>query len=336
MSDLKITAPPPSPIPTATGSRSAANETLTEFLDKSLSVPDLNLPDPHARHQSSPPEIDRRSLTSRDSAAVSRLLRSARAFGAVRISGHGISGEELRLLVKEAAKLFGVLEERDTGFRRHYGCNREEIIWVRLRDERMEWARNYIGAQLYESFSEKMEKVASTLDAVAEEVGQILIDYADKQGARRLQRGESVLSIYRYNHDNVMAQSLAPPNDEENNTYSLNIHLPTKHCEFLVQSSRGFWSFDAAPDTIIVTIGKRLEDWSLGEFRCVSGRIMYQPEDVKECKASFSIELKWLFLHVLRSFNYKRTTSKRISLANQLLIALVAIVLYSVLFLRSS
>ncbi|GLU17864.1 hypothetical protein SLE2022_342140 [Rubroshorea leprosula] len=334
MSELKIRAPPPSPIPTASGSRSAANETLSEFLENSLRVPDLTLPSAHSRHQPSPPEIDRHSLASRESGTVDSLLRSVRVFGAFRISYHGISGEELRSLVKEAARVFGVLEKRDTGFRQHYGVNREEIVWVRWRDERMEWARDYIGAQLYQSFSEKMDKVGSRLDAIAEEVGEILVENADKQGQRRLQREESVLSLYRYNHDNVMPQNPPPSTAEDESSacdYCLNLHLPSKQCEFFVQSKQGFWSFDAGPDTIIVTVGKRLEEWSSGEFKSVSGRIMYHPEDLKGCKASFSIELKWPSLTLYRSF--KRNTYKKISLADQFLFALIAIFLYSI-FLR--
>ena len=155
MSQLNIKAPPPSPIPTASGSRSAANESLTNYLEKSLQIPDLTLPESQALHHPDPPyEVDFQSLALRESNSVERLLRSAREFGVLRIGLHGIdTGDgELRSLVKEAARVFGMLEERDTGFRRYRAGKREEIVWVRCKDERMEWARQYIGAQLYQSF----------------------------------------------------------------------------------------------------------------------------------------------------------------------------------------
>ena len=82
------------------------------------------------------------------------MMRSAREFGVVGIGWDGMkTGDgELRTLVKEAERVFSVLEERDTGFRRYSAGKREEIVWVRCKDERMEWARHYIGSQLYHSF----------------------------------------------------------------------------------------------------------------------------------------------------------------------------------------
>lgn len=163
MSQLKVKAPPPSPIPTAAGSRSAANQTLSEFLEKSLQVPDLiTLSESqdllHDHHHSDPPpppyKVDFESLALRERSSVELLLRSAREWGVVRIGWHGIDTEEeeLTALVKEAARVFGVLEERDAGFRRYRAAKREEIVWVRCKDERMEWARQYIGPVLYQSF----------------------------------------------------------------------------------------------------------------------------------------------------------------------------------------
>ncbi|OMO62575.1 hypothetical protein CCACVL1_22744 [Corchorus capsularis] len=132
MTQLNIKVPPPSPIPTATGSRSAANESLSRYLEKRLQVPDLlMLPESQDRHlqeQSSPPgdEIEFHSLVLRDSSAVERMLRSAREVGAFRIWCGGImSKEEMKALVKEAERVFGMMEERDTGFRKYMGGDKE-------------------------------------------------------------------------------------------------------------------------------------------------------------------------------------------------------------------
>ncbi|XVE80763.1 hypothetical protein DITRI_Ditri15bG0006400 [Diplodiscus trichospermus] len=268
MSQLNIKAPPPSPIPTATGSRSAANEILTEFLDKSLKVPDLTLPDSQDlhHHQDQPYKVDFQSLALRESESVERLLRSAREFGVVRIGWQGIGTgdhEELRTLVKETARVFGVLEERDTGFRRYWAQKREEIVWVGCKDERMEWARQYIGAELYQSFSEKMEKVGSKLEEVAEELGKILVENASNEARKRLGKAESVLSIYKYNYQDKMRNQNPDVDEEAENDhscdYTLSLHLPTKHCEFSVKSGPRLSTFDAGPDTIIVTVGKQLQ-----------------------------------------------------------------------------
>ncbi|XP_022760955.1 uncharacterized protein LOC111307205 isoform X2 [Durio zibethinus] len=267
MSQLNIKAPPPSPTLTSTGSRSAANESLTDFLEKSLHIPDLTLPVSQALHHQCPPEkIDFKSVALRETDSVERFMRSAREFGVVGIGWHGIDNtgeEELKALVKEAATVFVVLEEKDTGFRRYTAGKREEIVWVRCKDERLEWARQYIGPQLYQSFSEKMEKLASKLEEIAEELLKVLVENVSKQPRKRLQRGESLLSIYKYNyeHDKITDQN-PHLNEEENNhsrDYTLSLHLPTKHCEFSVKSGPRILTFDAAPDTIIVTVGQQLE-----------------------------------------------------------------------------
>ncbi|XP_022722781.1 uncharacterized protein LOC111279961 [Durio zibethinus] len=339
MSQLNIKAPPPSPIPTATGSRSAANASLTDFLEKSLQVPDLTLPESQAfRHSDPPYKVDFQSLALRESGSVERLLRSAREFGVVAIGLRGIdTGEELRALVKETARVFGVLEDRDTGFRRCWVGKREEIVWVRCKDERMEWARQYIGAQLYQSFSEKMEKVASKLEEVARELGNILVENAGKQPRKRFQKGESQLSIYKYNYQpDKMTDQNPHLNEEENDhscDYTLSLHLPAKHCEFSVKSGPRLFTFDAGPDTIIVTVGQQLEEWSMGGFKCVSGRIICQPE-LRGSKSSFSMELKWSSSN--KNHTYKTTPYKKITLADQFFIALVIVFLYSIFMLKNS
>ncbi|XVF65929.1 hypothetical protein PTKIN_Ptkin09bG0290500 [Pterospermum kingtungense] len=280
MSQLNIKAPPPSPIPTAAGSRSAANQSLSDFLEKSLQVPDLTLPESQDlhHHHHHPYKVDFESLALRDGSSVERLLRSAREFGVVRIGWHGIDTEEelMRALVKDAARVFVVLGERDAGFRRYRAAKREEIVWIRCKDERMEWARQYIGPQLYQSFSEKMEKVGSKLEEVAEEVVKILVENASKESPRkRLQRGEPIMSIYKYNYmqDKIKDDQNPLLNEEENDhccDYTLSLHLPTKHCQFSTKSGPRLLTFDAAPDTVIFTVGQQLEASSFNPMYIVN------------------------------------------------------------------
>ncbi|KAA3479990.1 2-oxoglutarate (2OG) and Fe(II)-dependent oxygenase superfamily protein [Gossypium australe] len=326
MSKLNIKAPPPSPIPTATGSRSAASEILTDFLEKSLQIPDLTLPECQTlRHHGLPDKVDFQSLGLREVGSVERFMRSARKYGVVAIGRHGIdAGEEVRATVKEAARVFGVLEERDTGYRRNSAGKREEIVWVDCKDERMEWARQYIGVHLYHSFSEKVEKVASKLEEVAEELGKILVENARQAGRKGFRRGESVVSIYKYNNnsneDNLADQD-PKVNEEENGhccDYTLSLHLPTKHCQFSLKTGPRLLTFD---------------EWSMGEFKCVRGRIIYPPE-VGGSKCSFSTELKCSSINITHS--YKKSTYKMISLADQFFVAVLIFSLYSIFMFKTS
>lgn len=93
--------PLPSPIPTGRGSRSAANDIFSQFLEKKLHLPELILPELH--QPPSPAEID---LWSLPLASAPLLLRSAKEFGAFRIRSHGISSYDLETIAMEAEVVF--------------------------------------------------------------------------------------------------------------------------------------------------------------------------------------------------------------------------------------
>jgi len=97
----EILAPLPSPIPTGRGSRSAANDIFSQFLEEKLHLPELTLPESHI--PPAPAEIDLRFLPH---ASAGMLLRSVKEFGAFRIRCHGISGNELETIAEESEGIF--------------------------------------------------------------------------------------------------------------------------------------------------------------------------------------------------------------------------------------
>ena len=141
--------PLPSPIPTGRGSRSAADSIFSDYLNRSLKIPHLSLPE--NVHRSALAEIDLRSLSSREGDSVKRLLRSAVEFGAFRINGHGISVEELRSAFTEADSVFRISDDRRRKYFLYYG-GREEFVWRCFDEAVAERAREVIGAQKYRTF----------------------------------------------------------------------------------------------------------------------------------------------------------------------------------------
>ncbi|GMP51471.1 hypothetical protein CsSME_00017687 [Camellia sinensis var. sinensis] len=123
-----------------------------------------------------------------------------------------------------------------------------------------------------------------------------------------------------------------PPlfNEKNHETYyehALSLHLLLEQCVFHVQLERGSLSFNASPDSIVVTVGKQLEEWSLGEFKPTSGELTFDPKD-SSAGSPFSIELKCSpsnFNHGLAKI------SKTISLADQILFIIVIALLYKFL-----
>ncbi|KAF3961521.1 hypothetical protein ACB098_09G090200 [Castanea mollissima] len=322
MSALRKAAPLPSPIPTASGSRSAANEIFTEFLENSLQLPNLSLPHHLPRHPI-PEIVDFGSLTGRDS--VDRILRSAKEYGAFRINGHGISREELRSLLREAdAESVFRISEGNLNFR-----NREGIVWDRSNIERLDSAGKSIGSERYRNFSQNMENLASKLDNVAKQLIEIFIENAGKRFQEGINEKETILTLYRYDHNDLLMEKIPSlPNEKNRNScgHALSLHLPIEHSQFHVQSKHGSLSFEEGPDTIVVTVGKQLEEWTLGEFKCVSGEMIIVP-DCQGTRPSYSVELKYSPSSISHSFD---KNCKKISLIDQIILALIITFLYKI------
>ncbi|KAL6146309.1 hypothetical protein ACLB2K_056990 [Fragaria x ananassa] len=315
---LETAAPPPSPIPTAKGSRSAASETFTQFLDNCLKIPELialppsRLPSINSRQIA---DVDFRSLSA-DS--IASLLVSAKQFSAFRIIGHGITADELSSVVQEAESVFGNADHPSRGFVESVG-SREVIAWVR--DQKIK------SDLRYDNFCNNMEKVASKIEAIAEQVSQIFYKNPNVEFVRRSEEKDWGFRLYRYNHDqddtkehnhSSSRNEIDCVDDRECDDHGLCIHLPLEHFQFYIQSERGPLTFDAGPEMLVVTIGKQLEG-----FKCVSGEMICVP-DTGRSQASFFLQLKVPF-----SSNFRKS-SKTISIVDQVFIAVFLCLLYKV------
>lgn len=87
-------------------------------------MPDLNLPEYVNRSMIA--DVEYRLIKSKDRNSISEMMRSATKYGVFRISGHGISIEELHQAFTEADFCFGLLADK---WSRH--GDREEFQWSR-------------------------------------------------------------------------------------------------------------------------------------------------------------------------------------------------------------
>ena len=68
---------------------------------------------------------------------------------------------------------------------------------------------------------------------------------------------ESIFSVYRYNNNHQNPN----PCERENKTKNMmSLHIPGEHCQFSINSYQqpSSFTFDAAADTIVVTLGEQL------------------------------------------------------------------------------
>ncbi|KAI3474769.1 hypothetical protein Pfo_029995 [Paulownia fortunei] len=292
-----MAAPPPTPISTAKGSRSAADPILSEYIDKSIQIPELTLPQ-HV-HRFKPEVINYESLVSREKDSVRRLLRSVREFG-----------------------IFGLTVECCSCYGDH-----EKIVWRCDDHQIMEEATAAIGEQNYQIFRQKMENVARQLEALAEELAKVIARSGRKQFEEPIQLGESTLSIYRYHRANIIDRisSVIGERSQESGPYALSLHLLLESSEFCLETGWGNLSFDTSQDTIVVTMGKELEEWSLWEFKSAQEKLMFKPF-LHTNRPSFSIEQKWSGSNLR---NVVGESNRIISLADQILILLIVALLYN-------
>ncbi|XP_065852502.1 uncharacterized protein [Euphorbia lathyris] len=330
-----ISAPPPSPIPTAKGSRSAANDSLSSYLDNSLNIPDLSLPQPPPQPRlpirSIPLQIDYYSLENGDYATVELLLRSAREFGAFRIACRGIFVDDLLTFANESDRVFNT----DIGNQGSFDQDgKDQIIWS-LSSGMGGMKKRLMGK--HRQFSEKMEIIERKLDMIGELLGKIFVEnIARMEFGERLLGKESILSIYRYNEKYKIGGGDPFSSSNDQNTkkcdYTWCLHLPATPSQFYVRSETDLLSFQGSPDTIVVIVGQRIEEWSMGDFKCVCKQVIGEPQaqaQVQRSQASFCLEFKCLSLN-FEPPEFCNHFHKTISLRDQILIMLLLYFLYKI------
>lgn len=165
---LDFRAPPPSPIGTGRRSCVTNDDVLTEFLEHSLRVPDLILPDkvfPRQKFIENPPRVDFQSLKSTHSDAISKVLDSIATIGCFQLVNYGIPRELTKTALATAAGVFQVSPEKRAvvtrspekpyGFEEvHHGEEEselsEEFVWGR--DEILEQGMEGIWPLGYSKF----------------------------------------------------------------------------------------------------------------------------------------------------------------------------------------
>lgn len=161
-------APPPSPI--ASGRRSSVtnDDVLTEYLEHSLRVPDLILPDkvfPRQKFIENPPRIDFQALDSKESYdTVSKIVDSITTIGCFQLVNYGIPSELIKSALAAATGIFQVSPEKRAavtrspekpyGFEEVHGEEEiemsEEFVWCR--DENLMLEMEGIWPQGYSKF----------------------------------------------------------------------------------------------------------------------------------------------------------------------------------------
>uniref|UniRef100_A0A6N2MK25 Non-haem dioxygenase N-terminal domain-containing protein n=1 Tax=Salix viminalis TaxID=40686 RepID=A0A6N2MK25_SALVM len=305
-------APPPSPI--ASGRRSSVtnDEVLTEFLEHSLRVPDLILPDrifPRHKTVETPPRIDFQSLNSGESDSVVKMLDSIARTGCFQLVNFGIPGrcrsrqpESFSCLPKRRRQVSRSLE-RPYGFEEVHGDHQEaesevseDFVWCK--DESLTVDMEGIWPTGYSNFSQKMETLSSDIEHVARNILQILHENCSRKSIRQDPIG-SVCCLYKHGRNfqadqrsrslgyDVMRMLIRGTDY----SHALCFHLCDGSSEFHVYSKKGWVSFCPDKDALIVTVGDRTQVWSDGQYKYVFGWPVFEGEEEDSISMAFLCSL---------------------------------------------
>ncbi|XP_020596805.1 uncharacterized protein LOC110036648, partial [Phalaenopsis equestris] len=328
--------PPPSPIATGKGLRSAAlhDEVLSEYLETTIKVPHLALPHAFFSSRSFSPnqitvEIDLSDLASGDAAAVRSMVAAAAETGGFRINGGDVVRcEEVNAVVEAGAVVFSSMAAKRRGLVSRFGIG-EEICWYQWKRKETEMVLEDVSPDTYRIFRERMEVMAAKLEMVADCISCILCELVqDKTHSHRQPKLQSVLCLKKHSFHLLNDIAIEHSHGRDDKTHFLRMHIPIlDHQMFQNQSSGLSASFGLPAGSILVTIGDQLKEWSNGEYRNPVGGVFIKPRAFPD--PLFSMEF---IMYSPADSGPDQFQNKIISLRDQFLVLLLAVFFFKLWF----
>ncbi|XP_020228412.1 probable flavonol synthase 4 [Cajanus cajan] len=339
-------APPPSPVASGRRSTVTNDDVLTEFLEASLRVPDLVLPDkifPKQRHLHAPPEVDFVALCfHRDRALRDVVSDSLAGIGCFQLLNHGIPPQLMEEAAEAAAGVFRVpparraaatrSPEKPWGFEEYHAGEEEkeegseEFVWCNDDDFKSKMAG--IWSTGYPNFSEKMEKVMSRIEMVAMKMLPVIL----KNGITDTEFvGGNTCCVYKHRRDNSDRWANSLKYDVirmlirgTDYSHSLCFHVCNASSQFHLYSKKSWLSFCPHQGALIVTAGDQTQILSGGQYKQVIGRPIFKGDKEE------SISMAFLYsTQNTNKYNFQTSMGTRtISLAHQLILALILTLVY--------
>ncbi|RZC51375.1 hypothetical protein C5167_019795 [Papaver somniferum] len=288
---------------------------LNEFLERSLQVPDLVLPinrvfPREILSTKKPPEIDYNSLTS-STQFDSKVLESISVIGCFQLLNHGISNDLIQSVLNDSVGVFGVSKEYKSILSRNsgkpYGFEEfsgggdeetetsEEFVWCR--DSGLNMLMEVFWSDGYLNFSQKLENLSTEIQKIATKILRVLSEsntlirrelakentnLTDKDGLIccmhkhckniNLDTGNARLCENSLKSDVI--RMLVKGSDY---SHALSVHVfDASSSDFNLYSKKGWVSFCPSRNALVVTVGDQIQAWSVGQYKHVIGRPLFQ------------------------------------------------------------
>lgn len=315
-------APPPTPVDAIVIAPTTADLNLSEYLESSLRVPDLAIPEPYRL----PPKISLSSLLAGEGSAVIRMMTSAGKIGAFLIDGGDLlGGEELRSAIEVGRKVFLIGEEKRKGMMKerfgHGEGGEEEFYWTRNMGSDAGLAEAWPDTEEdgYRIFRETMQNVFTRLEVVSESVYKILSEnIGEHSKLRNLHKTQSVLCLRKYNN----SQHSKTGSSKCYQSHILSLLAGDCH-KWCLRSQEGSYSFTLPAGFVLITISKPFQEQCDGELKSYTGEI--HPECSNDQPDPLLLEFMFSPPAIYQEPEH---ISRIISLVDQLLVMLSFALLY--------
>lgn len=358
---IDFRAPPPSPVGPGHRPSVANDDVLSNFLQHSLRVPDLILPDrvfPRQKPTQNPPKLDFKSL---EDDFLFSTVESIGQIGCFELVNHGIPAELIELVTNAGAGIFELSaekkaellrsSERAYGFVESHGDQEdkerstEEFVWCL--EEAIKVEMEGVWPNDYSNFSDKMEILLSEIEKAGEKFVQILEQKCNRkwkyeeQGRRKEEEQVgSVCYLYKHCHNSPEDQNKGGSSLKyevirmlirgSEYPHALCFHICHGSSEFHLYSKKGWLTFCPNKDALVVTVGDQLQAWSGGHYKHVIGRPIFSSEVEEE---SSNVSMAFLYSPPTKShLGEEDDQENTISLKQQALFALLLLVFYQFYF----
>ncbi|KAI3834376.1 hypothetical protein MKW92_008037 [Papaver armeniacum] len=308
-----------------------------------------------------PPEIDYNSLTS-STRFDSKVLESISVIGCFQLLNHGIPNDLIESVLSDSVGVFGISKEYKSILSRNsgkpYGFEEfsggggggddetetsEEFVWCR--DSRLNILMEVFWSDGYLNFSQKLENLSTEIQKIATKILRVILesntlirrelakentDLTNKDGLvccmykhcknMNLDTGNARLCENSLKSDVI--QMLVKGSDY---SHALSVHVfDASSSDFNLYSKKGWVSFCPSRNALVVTVGDQIQAWSVGQYKHVIGRPLFQ----QKVENRVSLAFHYSPPTISTAEKFPPTETKSISLRRQLRLAIFFTLFY--------
>jgi len=179
---------------------------------------------------------------------------------------------------------------------------------------------------------EKMDTVASKMESVAKNSIRLLSDIVEtpKDSAALSREASSILCLTLYNSSKSNTSWNEFSSTDPRNSHALSIHLSGGDRQICLRNQGGSTVFSLPAGSMLVTIGKQIQEWSNGQLKTAVGEVLFEMTDEPGPFVSLELVYSPDDLHLSEVGRRARCIDRPtiVSFRDQILVALIQLFLF--------